>query len=90
MSAVKLPELLGYVNIEEETLSCLQQLLLDFLKYVFYLEIHIYSMFLLNFSKFKRYFLIGKVYISQIIDGFQMIWHSVIGQYIQIYIIASH
>ncbi|XP_041016230.1 protein MRG2-like [Juglans microcarpa x Juglans regia] len=29
---VKLPELLAYVNIEEETLTCLQQKLLDFLK----------------------------------------------------------
>lgn len=31
--AVKLPELLAYVNIEEETLTRLQQKLLDFLKY---------------------------------------------------------
>ena len=30
--AVKLPELLAYVNIEEETLSSLQQKLHDFLK----------------------------------------------------------
>ncbi|KAF5451293.1 hypothetical protein F2P56_026410 [Juglans regia] len=30
---VKLPELLAYVNIEEETLTRLQQKLLDFLKY---------------------------------------------------------
>lgn len=34
--AVKLPELLAYVNIEEETLLRLQQKLLDFLKYVFF------------------------------------------------------
>ncbi|KAG5528601.1 hypothetical protein RHGRI_029329 [Rhododendron griersonianum] len=33
---VKLPELLAYVNIEEETLLRLQQKLLDFLKYVFF------------------------------------------------------
>jgi len=31
--AVKLPELLAYVNIEEETLTRLQQKLLDFIKY---------------------------------------------------------
>lgn len=31
--AVKLPELLAYVNIEEETLTRMQQKLLDFLKY---------------------------------------------------------
>lgn len=33
--AVKLPELLAYVNIEEETQTRLQQKLLDFLKYAF-------------------------------------------------------
>lgn len=33
-AAVKLPELLAYVNIEEEALTRLQQKLLDFLKYV--------------------------------------------------------
>lgn len=31
--AVKLPELLAFVNIEEETLTRLQQKVLDFLKY---------------------------------------------------------
>lgn len=30
--AVKLPELLAYVNMEEETLNGLQQKLIDFLK----------------------------------------------------------
>ncbi|CAN6680049.1 unnamed protein product [Malus baccata var. baccata] len=34
VSAVKLPELLAYVNIEEETQSRLQQKLLDFLKFM--------------------------------------------------------
>ena len=33
--AVKLPELLAYVNIEDETLTRLQQKMIDFLKYVF-------------------------------------------------------
>lgn len=38
--AVKLPELLAYVNMEEEALSKLQQNLLDFLKYrILYPEI---------------------------------------------------
>ncbi|GMQ06868.1 hypothetical protein CsSME_00051299 [Camellia sinensis var. sinensis] len=32
--AVKLPELMAYVNIEEETLFPLQQKLLDFLKFL--------------------------------------------------------
>lgn len=32
-SAVKLPELLAYVNIEDETLIRLQQKMIDFLKY---------------------------------------------------------
>lgn len=48
--AVKLPELLAYVNMEEEALSKLQQNLLDFLKYgilypkisyIFYHFIHV-------------------------------------------------
>lgn len=33
MLAVKLPELLAYANIEEDTLIELQQKLVDFLKY---------------------------------------------------------
>lgn len=36
-SAVKLPELLAYVNMEEEALVKLQQKLLDFLKYDFFI-----------------------------------------------------
>ena len=35
-AAVKLPELLAYVSLEEETLTHLQQKLLDFLKYVLF------------------------------------------------------
>lgn len=34
--AVKLPELLAYVSIEEETLLRLQQKLIDFLKYALF------------------------------------------------------
>lgn len=45
-SAVKLPELFSYVNMEEETWSRMQQTLLDFLKYPTYLSISRTSRFL--------------------------------------------
>lgn len=45
--AVKLPELLACINIEEEATIHLQQKLLDFLKYVFYLSQYVWCLCLL-------------------------------------------
>lgn len=55
--AVKLPELLAYVKIEEETLIRLQQKLLDFLKYMLFFLYFLLPVFLFYYFYFYKYVL---------------------------------